>query len=210
MPEVKGYYSPLGVSEDASEKEIKKAYRKLAREFHPDRNPDKPDAEERFKEIQEAYGVLEDPDRRAEYDRRRLDPFSGSGFEGFTGAGREGASRYYRAPDGTYVRVDSSVAGPGAEYIFNDEGGFGGIGDIFSRFFGGRSQESSIRDGFGRRAGEPGRGRLGQDVEATLPLSFEDALRGGKREITLPGGETIRLDVPKGGSIRRRPDGSKN
>lgn len=206
MPSVKDYYRVLGVSEDASADEIKKAYRKLARQYHPDRNPDAPDAEERFKEIQQAYDVLGDPQRRAEYDRQRRDPFAGGGFEGFSGAGREGSARYYRAPDGTYVRVETSGSGPDADYIFGDEDGFGGIGDIFSRFFGERGRPRSEpfgdpfaqRDPFARsrrqrRAASPGR-----DVEATLRLRFDEALEGGPREITLPGGENVRIDVPRG------------
>lgn len=205
MPAVKDYYNVLGVDEKASEAEIKKAYRKLARAYHPDRNPDKPNAEDRFKEIQEAYDVLSDPQRRAEYDRQRHDPFA-EGFGGFSGAGREGSTRFYRAPDGTYVRVETSGSGPGAGYVFGDEEGFGGIGDIFGRFFGER----------GRRQGEPSSGPFnpddtftrsrrhqqaappGRDVEATLRLRFEEALQGGPREVTLPRGETVRIDVPKG------------
>ena len=204
MPATKDYYGVLGLSEDASADEIKKAYRKLARAYHPDRNPDKLEAEERFKEVQEAYDVLGDPQRRAEYDRQRRDPFAGSSFGGFSGAGREGSARFYRAPDGTYVRVETSGSGPDAGYIFGDEDGFGGIGDIFGRFFGerGRRQGDSFSDAFGqsepfaqrrRQVASPGRA-----VEATLRLGFDEALHGGKREITLPQGESVRLDVPRG------------
>ncbi len=179
----KNYYEVLGVPEDAPADEIKKAYRKLARQYHPDRNPGDPEAEERFKEIQEAYEVLGNEERRREYDRLRKDPFAGQGFGGFAGAGREGGARFYRTPDGTYVRVETAGAGPNADFIFNDSD-FGGAGDLFSQFFSERR---------GRRS--PQRGR---DVESVLRLSFEDALRGGQREITLPNGETVRLKVPEG------------
>ncbi len=178
----KNYYEVLGVPEDASADEIKKAYRKLARQYHPDRNQGKPDAEERFKEIQEAYEVLSDEARRREYDQLRKDPFAGQGFGGFAGPGREGGARFYRTPDGTYVRVETTGAGPNADFIFNDSE-FGG-GDLFSQFFSERR---------GRR-----RARGGRDIESVLRLSFEDALRGGQREITLPNGETVRLKIPEG------------
>ncbi len=181
----KNYYEVLGVSEEASADEIKKAYRKLARKYHPDRNPGDAEAEERFKEVQEAYEVLSDEERRREYDRLRKDPFAGQGFGGFAGAGREGGARYYRAPDGTYVRVETTGAGPEADFIFSDSD-FGGVGDIFSQFFG-RSERG------GRR-----RARGGRDIESVLRLSFEDALRGGPHEITLPNGETVRLNIPQG------------
>lgn len=204
MPTIKDYYSVLGVAEDASEKEIKKAYRKLAQQYHPDRNPDKPDAEERFKEVQQAYDVLGDAQRRAEYDRKRRDPFAGSSFGGFSGSGREGSTRIYRAPDGTYVRVETSGAGPGDAdgFIFGDENGVGGLGDMFSQFFGEhrgtQGDPFSPTDPFTQSRQRRQTARPGRDIETTLRLRFDEALEGGRREITLPQGETVRIDVPKG------------
>jgi curved DNA-binding protein len=187
MPEIKDYYNVLGVEEQASADDIKKAYRKLAREYHPDRNPDKPNAEERFKEIQEANAVLSDPEKRKEYDRMRKNPFAAFGGDGFDA--RNG-SRFYRAPDGTYVRFDQGA--PGAGGFFGEE--FGGIGDFFSRIF--RGGEGADQEPFTQsRTRQPGRGR---DVETRLPLSFEQALQGGKTEVSLPGGETVRINIPKG------------
>src|SRR3954464_10809478 len=109
MPATTDPYKTLGVDKKASDDDIKKAYRKLARQYHPDRNPDNPSAEERFKEIQQAYSILSDPDKRKQYDSGG--GIFGSGFD--PGAFRRGTG----APGG---------------------GGFGGgLGDILSGLFGG-------------------------------------------------------------------------
>lgn len=181
MPQTKDYYDILGVSEDASAKDIKKAYRDLARKYHPDRNPDKPNAEERFKEIQEAYSVLSDKDKRKEYDARRR---FGGGFGGGFGGNGGRRSRTYRSPEGFNIRFEQGGGDVG--------GGFGGFSDIFNSFFGGGE-----RDPFTQRQ-QRSRSRGGRDIQTTLRLSFDDALRGGKREVTLPDGEKIRIDIPKG------------
>ncbi|NBC16269.1 MAG: DnaJ domain-containing protein, partial [Bacteroidetes bacterium] len=97
MPDVKDYYKILGVSEDASADEIKKAYRKLAQKYHPDRNPDDAEAEDRFKEVQEANDVLSDPEKRRQYDQMRKNPFGAFG-DGGGGFRPGGGSRYYEAP----------------------------------------------------------------------------------------------------------------
>lgn len=184
MPAVTDYYAVLGVSEDASAKEIKKAYRALARELHPDRNPDDPGAEARFKDVQEAYSTVGDEAKRKAYDASRRNPFGG-GFEGFGGA--PGGGRVYQAPDGTFVRVDASGAGPGGDdYAF---GSGGGLGSIFEQFFGGAQ-------GPGMGGAPPARD--GRDVESRLRLTFEEALAGGPREFTAPNGQAVRITIPKG------------
>ncbi|MEM1117351.1 MAG: J domain-containing protein [Bacteroidota bacterium] len=182
MPAPPDHYATLGVAEDASAKEIKAAYRKLAQQVHPDRNAGDPEAEERFKEVQAAYDTLGDETKRTAYDRARRDPFGGR-FEGDPFGGFEGSpgGRYYRAPDGTYVRVDATGGGPEDDFGF---GGGGGLGSIFDQFFGGG-------------AGEP-RYRGGRDVEATMRLTFDEALSGGRRAFTTPSGDSVRINVPKG------------
>ncbi|MEO0855485.1 MAG: DnaJ domain-containing protein, partial [Bacteroidota bacterium] len=83
---IPNYYETLGVAERASAADIKKAYRRLAREYHPDRNPDNPEAEERFKEVQQAYDVLGDEEKRKKYDRFRANPHAFGGFDPNSGA----------------------------------------------------------------------------------------------------------------------------
>ncbi len=156
----KDYYKILGVGEKASRDEIKKAYRKLAKKYHPDANPDDPKAADRFKEIGEAYSVLSDADKRKQYDNmRRLGAF---GFGGGRGA-----------PRGQRPGAGGFEAQPG--FSFEDlQGGFGGISDLFSSLFdlgkkGGQAQ--------GAPKGGPERG---QNVEYVVEIAFLTAVRGGR------------------------------
>src|SRR5512140_2338148 len=116
----KDYYQILGVPEGANADEIKKAYRRLAKQHHPDANPNNPKAADRFKEIGEAYSILSDPDKRKHYDQVRKSPFGG--FGGFGGGG---AGQPQGAPAGT----------GGVRFDFGDLGDIGGLGDIFSSIF---------------------------------------------------------------------------
>jgi molecular chaperone DnaJ len=166
MASTKDFYSTLGVSSSASQDEIKKAYRKLAKKHHPDANSADPKAAERFKEISEANNVIGDPEKRKQYDEmRRLGAFDGGGFGGFGG----GASRGAGARGG----------GGGAQSInFQDFdiGGLGGLGDLFSSMFGGGETRQASRQRGPER---------GQTVEATLDIPFRTAARGGKVPIEL-------------------------
>jgi molecular chaperone DnaJ/curved DNA-binding protein len=174
MAEITDYYQVLDVDEGASADEIKKAYRRLARTYHPDRNPDDPEAEERFKAVQEAYGVLSDPEKRKAYDRARRNPFAG--FGGF-GAGGPAGNGGFRTE---YVDLGDLFGGqPGFE-----GGGSGGFDTFFSQIF----EEPRAR----RRPVQ------GRDVETTVQLSFDQSLQGGKSELKLPDGEPLRLTIPKG------------
>ena len=157
----KDFYKVLGVDKGASADEIKKKYRKLARELHPDKNPGDAKAEERFKEVSEAYDVLSDDKKRAEYDEARTLFASGGGFGrgGFGGGG-------YGAPGGF---------GGGTSYDFGDVFGTddGGLGDILGNIF------SRGRGGSSRSTRAP---RRGQDVESEITLGFDEALNG----VTVP------------------------
>ncbi len=153
------FYAVLGVSDKATPDEIKKAYRKLAKQFHPDANPNNPEAAERFKTISEAHGVLSDAEKRAKYDTmRRLGAFAPGGATG-------------RSTSGTRSRSTSS-SGPTTEE-FGDIGSFG-LGDIFSTIFGNRGA---------RREGQAARPPEAEELTLTVP--FRTAAVGGKVPVTL-------------------------
>ena len=167
------YYETLGVPRDASNEDIRRAYRKLARQYHPDVNKE-PGAEDRFKEISEAYEVLRDEEKRERYDRLGADWKAGqdvsgaSGFEGFEG-------------------FEGFGNGGGVQFEFGD-------GADFSDFFEGM---------FGRRGGRRGGGfqgfsTRGGDHEAVLELSLEEAARGGPRKLSLDDGRDFEVDIPAG------------
>lgn len=155
----KDFYEILGVSEKADQDEIRKAYRKLAKQFHPDANAGDDAAAERFKEIGEAYSVLSNEEKRKKYDQmRKFGAFDFRGARGRPGSGGGGFG-----------------AGGGAGgFSFED---LGGLGDIFSSIF-----DRNRRGG----AREPRGPRRGEDVEYLVEISFETAVRGGKISITVP------------------------
>jgi molecular chaperone DnaJ len=166
MAQTKDFYATLGVSSSASQDEIKKAYRKLAKKYHPDANASDAKAGERFKEISEANNVLSDPARRKQYDEmRRLGAFDGGGFGGFGGG---------RSARGAGARGGGATQGINFEEF--DIGGLGGLGDLFSSMFGGGETRQNARS----RGPEKG-----QTVEASLDIPFRTAARGGKVPIEL-------------------------
>jgi curved DNA-binding protein len=184
------YYDVLGVSRDAGPDEIQQAYRQLARKNHPDVNKD-PGAEERFKEINEAYSALSDPNTRKKYDRFGEDfRHVPDDWEERVGAGVGGRGRAGGDRRGPWTTGESDFGGFGG-------GGFGGAGGAY----GGVDIEDLLGGMFGGR----GRGRAGPvagaDQEAELPLTVEEAYRGGRREITLNGPDgprTYTVNIPPG------------
>lgn len=176
-------YSILGVARGANEKDIKSAYRKLAKELHPDRNKDNPKAAERFSEVTRAYDLLSDKDKRARFDRGEIDidgnPTMGFGGGGM-GGGFAGGQRGFRA-DG-FEGFESGID----------------IGDIFDGLFGGRGgMGGGMGGGFGggqRRGPAP----RGANVQYRLRVSLTDAATQAPQRITLSDGKTIDLKLPAG------------
>jgi len=205
--EFKDYYQILGVERGASEEDVQRAYRKLARKYHPDISKEA-GAEDRFKEIGEAYEVLKDPEKRQKYDR-------------FGTAWKQAQQRGGGAPPGWQnVRVEY---GPGWDFDFGGaEGGGPGadFSSLFEQLFGGAAGAAGFGGGAGRRAGRAGGGpfagfrtagvrggapfaRPGADVEAEIELTLEEAAQGGRRELTITdptSGEstTVQVTIPAG------------
>ncbi len=177
------YYKILGVDKSASQDDIKKAFRKLARKYHPDLNPNDPSAKEKFQEINEANEVLSDPEKRKKYDeygehwkhadefeaqkRARQQAGAGGGFSGFGGGDGNG---YWYSSDG------QGFSGAGGE----------GFSDFFESMFGGRA-----------RGGRSSAGFRGQDFNAELHLSLRDAAETHKQVLTV-NGKNVRITIPAG------------
>jgi DnaJ-class molecular chaperone len=184
-------YSQLGVKRDAGEAEIKKAYRKLAKELHPDRNKDNPAASARFSKVTQAYDILTDKDKRARYDRGDIDeegnPRAPFGYGGGGGPGAGGAGGF--RPD---MRGMGGMGGGGGEEV--------DLSDIFEGLFGGAQRRGAGSGGgpfggFGRRQAPP---QKGADIAYRLPVPFEDAAALREQRVTLQGGKTIAIKLPKG------------
>ncbi|MCJ7666507.1 MAG: J domain-containing protein [Actinobacteria bacterium] len=198
MVDYKDYYTVLGVSKGATADEIKKAYRKLARKYHPDANQNNPGAEEKFKEIGEAYEVLKDPQKRQRYDQL------GANWKQYANAGRPGGGKSY-----------SYDFGGGRGFNFEDMGG--GFSDFFEMFFGSSSDQRFSGFDFGGNF-EGGRtgvsSRKGHDLQSTIDITLREAYTGTRRSMKLQKeGKTRTVDVkiPKGikdgGKIRLAGEG---
>jgi len=179
-------YTTLGVSRGASESEIKSAYRKLAKECHPDRNKDNPKAAERFTQITNAYDLLSDKDKRAQFDRGEIDA-DGNPTAPFGFGGRGGQSNAYSA---------YGSGGPGTEgFEFQSGGDFG---DIFEGLFGGGRRGGGGFGGEGFSGAGRGRSQRGANVTYRLAVDFVDAATRATQRITLQDGKTIDLKLPAG------------
>jgi curved DNA-binding protein len=180
----KDYYKVLGVDKSSTEKDIKQAYRRLARKYHPDVNPDKA-GQERFKEINEAYEVLSDADKRKKYDTLGA---NWQQYEAYQRAGGQGPFQWGGPGGGNYRTVTQ-------EDIENLFGGFGGGGmgggfsDFFNTFFGGGFGGAGTRT-------QP-RARRGQDIEQDLEISLEEVYRGATRLLNKDG-RRLEIKIPPG------------
>jgi curved DNA-binding protein len=180
--EFKDYYKILGVDKNATQEEIKKAYRKLAMKYHPDRNPGDKSAEEKFKEITEANEVLSDPEKRKKYDTLGANwkqyEYAGRGFDDF------------------FTQFGRSARNRGTDFEFTTDfgdlfGNFGGFSDFFESFFGGKSKKTKSNFDFNSSKSSA------IDIEADLNISLEEAFNGTERQIPVDG-KKIKIKINPG------------
>jgi molecular chaperone DnaJ len=189
----KDFYKSLGVTSEASDSDIKKGYRKLAKDLHPDKNPGNATAEQRFKEVSEAYSVLSDPEQRKEYDAVRAMSRGGARFTAGSGPSAGFSDDVF---SGFFTRQSGRGTGPGGSNVSVD--------DLLSGLFTGGGQQ-----GFG---GGYGSASTGRDVEATTSLTFRQAVEGDTVTLRREDGSTVTTRVPagvrNGQKIRLRGKGS--
>jgi DnaJ-class molecular chaperone len=194
-------YEILGVSKSASEAEIKSAYRKLAKKLHPDANKSDPKAATRFAELNAAYEIAGDEDKRKAFDRGEIDAEGKPRFRGFEGfGGRPGAGAGARGPGGAHF--ESFSFGPEGFQRSPGGSGFGagGVEDLLRGMFGGGATRGARGFGGGTQF-EPedfGAPATGQDLLATLTVGLEEAAKGSKKRVSLPTGKEIDVKIPAG------------
>ncbi|WP_319530088.1 J domain-containing protein [uncultured Cohaesibacter sp.] len=191
-------YSVLGVSKTASEREIKSAFRKLAKQYHPDQNKNDPKAQEKFSEVNQAYEIVGDKEKRGKFDRGEIDAEGKERFQGFGGGHPFGGGGGAGNPFGN--QTGGPFGGGAAEDILNEI--FGNMGG------GGRGRGRGSGNPFGAGAGagqdpfggaqQRARPQKGQDAEAKLSVTLEDLVSDEKRRVHLPTGKTLDMRVPKG------------
>ncbi len=195
-------YDVLGLSRSAGEAEIKRAYRKLAKENHPDRRRDDPKAQAKFAEISAAYEILGDKEKRAQFDKGEIDAEGKPRFQGFEGfRGGTGQAGFENIDPRAFADIFSGLGGrggggtrsfrfstgPGGTRTF-ESGGTGGDEDILSSIFGNMGNR-----GRGGTSGTPGAG-----IRAEIAVTLEDIAAGNKVNVTLPTGKTVAMTLPKG------------
>ncbi len=203
----KNYYDILGVSRNADESTIKKAYRKLAKKYHPDMNPGDKNAEQKFKEVTQAYSVLSDPQKKKMYDQYGSAAFEegfqpGGGFGGFSKDGN-GYSYHFSTDGGNLDDILREMFGGGAGGSRSggfDFSGFGGGGFGGGGFSGFGSGNGSAGSGF---YGGSGAGARGADLHSDLTISFDEAMQGSSRVIRLSGTDgqaahSLNVHIPAG------------
>lgn len=200
----KDYYKLLGIDKSATKEEIKRAFRKMARKYHPDVNPDQPKSGEKFKEVNEAYNILNDDKKREMYDKFGVVEGDPSSYYQQDPGG--GGTHSQRAPDGSYVYTSSGNPGDFSDFFKNmrgsGAGGHGGsdffndLGDIFEVFSGSGNRST-------RPSGRPKIPREGDDLRYDMEISFMDAFYGDTRKVqyTDPAtrkSSTITIKIPRG------------
>lgn len=186
-------YAALGLTRSATTEEIKKAYRKIARDNHPDLNPDSAGSEAKFKAASAAYDLLKDPETRARYDRGEIDA---SGQEKYQ---NHRYRDFAETADNPFRRQQGA-------------GGFADASDIFAEFM--RAQAGGQQGGFGGGGPRGGAFRSrGEDARYSMAIDFMTAVKGGKARLTLPNGQSIQVAIPQGAqdgqTIRLRGKGNQ-
>lgn len=183
-------YEVLGVSPSASEAEIKRAFRKLAKQYHPDQNPGDARAQAKFAEANQAYEIVGDKDKREKFDRGMIDAEGKEKFQGFEGFGGFGGFGGAGAAGGQRTR----------SHRFSSGGGAGGFEDILSDIlggFGGGGRAHGAGAGAGARTSAQPRPR-GEDAAITARVTLEELVHHGKARVTLPSGKTVDVKIPAG------------
>ena len=203
MADYKDYYKILGVNKTASDAEIKKAFKTMARKYHPDMHPESEKATwtEKFKDLNEAYTVLSDKQKRTIYDQVGQEGYQNFSRGGGTSRARSGGNPYQNYQQYSYNNANgfNGFQNGGAQF----SGGFSGgdFSDFFQSIFGGMGGGQGFGgfSGFGQNFGRStASGQAAGDVEAELTLNLEDAHRGGNMQLTLPNGRTVTVKLPAG------------
>jgi DnaJ-class molecular chaperone len=183
-------YEVLGVSKTASEADIKQAFRKLAKKHHPDQNAKDPRAKERFAEVNAAYEIVGDKDKRARFDRGEIGADGKPRFQGFEG--------FRSRPGGGFLGEDFESMFPGGSFRrTTGGGGFGGFEDILKGMFGGAA--GGRRTGFDTHVDvDDLAAPRGRDVTVPLTISLAEAAKGGTRRVRLPNGKDVDVKIPVG------------
>jgi molecular chaperone DnaJ len=186
MADKHDYYELLGIAKGASDDEIKKAFRKLAMQLHPDKNPGDKKAESKFKEINHAYDILKDPEKRAAYDRYGAAAFDGSFGRGGAGGG------------------GNPFGAGGFDFNFGGGGGGGGFSDIFEEMFGDimGGQRGGARGGYSQRGGAA----RGADLQYGIEITLEEAFKGTEKTIRVPTFVTCEVCTGSGAKPGTKPE----